>query len=80
MMYILPQVKRSAFEVDCLKDFCDRAGLDSFECMAVGDGSTDIPVFDYCGRSIAINAREAVKKRATYAVNTDDLWDIFKFI
>lgn len=65
---------------DCLKDFCSRAGLDAQECVAVGDGSTDIPVFEFCGKSIAINAREAVKQKATYAVDTDDLLDILELI
>jgi phosphoserine phosphatase len=48
--------------------------------VAVGDGSTDIPVFEACGKSIAINASEAVKKKATYAVDTDNLRDILELI
>ncbi len=67
-------------KVDCLKNFCNKAGLDTFECAAVGDGYTDIPVFESCGKSIAINAPEKVKKIATHAVDTDDLLDVLKFI
>ena len=49
-------------------------------CIAVGDGATDIPVFEYCGKSIAINSSEKVKRVATHAVDTDDLFDIVALI
>jgi len=46
----------------------------------VGDGSTDIPVFEYYIKSIAINASENVKEKATYSVDTENLSDILDFI
>jgi phosphoserine phosphatase len=67
-------------KVDCLKDFCNKAGIDALECVAVGDGSTDIPAFEFSGKSIAINAPEEVKRKAAHAVDTDDLLDILAFI
>ena len=50
------------------------------ECIAAGDGSTDIPVFKYCGRSIAINSSSDAREEATYAIDTDDLMDILVYV
>lgn len=37
------------------------------ECLAIGDGYNDLPVFDICKYSMAVgNANEEVKKHATY--------------
>lgn len=63
-----------------LQDFCKNNNIKPEECTAVGDGSTDIPIFQYCGKSIAINSSPKVKKSAMYAVDTDDLADILKYI
>lgn len=41
-------------KVDCLIDYCRKKGLETCECIAVGDGSTDIPVFEACGISHSI--------------------------
>lgn len=67
-------------KVECLMDFCKNNNIRPDECMAVGDGSTDIPVFKYCQRSIAINSSKKVRENATYSVDTDDLSDILKYI
>lgn len=67
-------------KIDCLKDCCKINEIEPEECLAVGDGSTDIPIFQYCGKSIAINSSPRVQQRATYAVDTDDLSDILKYI
>ena len=67
-------------KVDYLKKFCIKENIQAFECIAVGDGSTDIPVFQHCLSSIAINAPERVKERATHSVDTDSLLDILSFI
>ena len=67
-------------KIECLQDFCKYNSINSNECIAVGDGSTDIPIFEYCGKSIAINSSPKVRKSAMYAVDTDDLTDILKYI
>lgn len=67
-------------KIECLKDFCKKNNIKPKECIAVGDGATDIPVFEYCGKSIAINSSPKVKKSAMFAVDTDDLLDILKYI
>ena len=67
-------------KISCLQDFCKHNNIKPEECVAVGDGATDIPIFGYCGKSIAINSSSNVRKSAMYAVDTDDLTDILKFI
>lgn len=67
-------------KIECLQEFCKHNSIKSHECMSVGDGSTDIPIFEYCGKSIAINSSPKVQESATYAVDTDDLTDILKHI
>ncbi|ERI93690.1 HAD phosphoserine phosphatase-like hydrolase, family IB [Clostridiales bacterium oral taxon 876 str. F0540] len=67
-------------KIECLQDFCKNNYINPEECAAVGDGSTDIPVFKYCGKSIAINSSPKVQENALYSIDTDDLTDILKFI
>jgi len=67
-------------KIECLQDFCENNSIKPDECIAVGDGSTDIPIFEYCEKSIAINSSPKVQKSAMYAVDTDDLTDILKYI
>ncbi len=67
-------------KIECLQDFCSNNSIKPEECIAVGDGLTDIPIFQYCGGSIAINSSPKVKKSAMYVVDTDDLTDILKYI
>ena len=67
-------------KVDCLKDYCRVKQIKPAECIAVGDGSTDIPLFEYCGNSIAINASLDAREKADNIVDTQDLMDIMRFI
>lgn len=67
-------------KIQCLLDYCTNNHIEPNECIAVGDGSTDIPIFQYCGKSIAINSSPKVRKCAMYSVDTDDLQDIVKYI
>lgn len=67
-------------KVKCLQDFCSRNNIKPEECVGVGDGATDIPIFEYCGRSIALNGTQRAKEKAMYAIDTDDLADILEYI
>jgi len=67
-------------KVPCLRQYCRLNGILPHECIAVGDGATDIPLFEYCGKSIALNASHAAIKKATQSINTDSLLDILSFI
>ncbi len=67
-------------KIECLQDFCSNNSIKPEECIAVGDGLTDIPIFQYCGGSMAINSSLKVQQNALYAVDTDDLTDTLKYI
>ncbi len=67
-------------KVQHLATYCQKHNIKPQECLAVGDGITDIPLFEFCGQSIAINAKAEVKEQATYAIDTCDLYDILQFI
>lgn len=51
------------------------------QCVAVGDGKSDIPLFENCGFSIALNAQDqTVIKKAKISIFTDSLYDIIPYI
>lgn len=67
-------------KIGCLKDYCGKHNISHDECIAVGDGITDIPLFEYCKTSIAINYAPSVVGKATYYIKTNDLYDIMQYI
>lgn len=67
-------------KIDCLKDFCKKNNIECKDCVAVGDGITDIPIFEFCGKSIAINYSPSIIGKATYYLKTQDLSDILNYI
>lgn len=71
---------RAENKVNCLDNYCKKYNINPAECIAIGDGSTDIPVFRYCGKSIAINASDEAKEIATYSVDTNNLSDVINYI
>ena len=49
------------------KQIINKLKIKPNDCIAIGDSETDIPLFEMCGYSIAVqNASEIVKKTATY--------------
>ena len=53
------------------KKIIDKLGLKAEDCIAIGDSETDVPLFDMCGYSIAVqNASESVKESATYVTKS----------
>lgn len=67
-------------KIECLKDYCLRNKISPAECVAVGDGSKDIPLFEFCKYAIAMNSSDAVISKAAYALKTDNLYDVVPFI
>ena len=63
-----------------LEKFCLEYNISPNECMAIGDGATDIALFEYCGVSIGLNCAAKVADRATYSIKTEDLTDILGYI
>ena len=67
-------------KIACLEQHCLANNYSPDKCIAIGDGSTDIPLFEYCAKSIAINASLSAIQKATYSIETKDISDILKFI
>lgn len=67
-------------KIACLKDYCEKHKISHKECIAVGDGLTDIPLFEYCAESIAINYAPSVVGKATHYLKADDLHDVLQYI
>lgn len=63
-------------KLSCLIEYCNKYSIMPEECVAIGDGSTDIPIFAYCGKSIAINYSDSMIGKAKYYLKTDDLSDL----
>ncbi|MBI5036881.1 phosphoserine phosphatase SerB [Candidatus Micrarchaeota archaeon] len=53
-----------------------KLGIPTERCVAVGDGSTDIPVFMQSSLSIALNAKPIVRDAASVALDTNNLEDL----
>ncbi len=58
----------------------ERLGILLEQCVAVGDGRSDIPVFEIVGTSIAVNGTSAANAAARFQVSTRDLRDILPFV
>lgn len=67
-------------KVSCLKEYCRQHAIHSAECVAVGDGASDVPLFHHCGRSIAINHSAAAIGQATCYIRTRDLSVLLPYI
>jgi phosphoserine phosphatase len=67
-------------KLNSLETFCSNHGIGLNHCVAVGDGESDIPVFEKCGKSIAINYADALEGRASEHITTNDLSDIIDIL
>ena len=63
-----------------LSDYCKQNGISLRECLHVGNGVNDIPVFRRVGASIAINPENRrVQRAADFSVDTDTILDLIRF-
>lgn len=67
-------------KVAILKEYLEREGIPPQACAAVGDGISDLPLFAYCGNSIALNYAPCVEGKARHYLRTDDLTDILPLL
>jgi phosphoserine phosphatase len=57
-------------------EFARDRGIDPACVVAVGDGHADLPMFEFAGLSIALNASDDAREVADAVVDGDDLRDI----
>ena len=50
-----------------------RLGISSMHCIAVGDGSNDLPMMQWCGLSVAYQAKPKVRQQANIAIDSGGL-------
>ena len=67
-------------KVDFVREWCAREGIGLDRCIAVGDGGSDLPLFDAVGFSIALNATPSARAAADVSVDTSDARDLIAVI
>ncbi|OLT22870.1 haloacid dehalogenase [Pseudonocardia sp. CNS-139] len=60
-------------KVDITAGVLDRLGLTPRECVAYGDSTSDVPLFEWLPHTVAVNAGPAVRRLASSAYDGDDL-------
>lgn len=67
-------------KVEKLIEFCNGNNILLEEVISVGDGASDIKLFEKTGKSIAINYSKSVIGKADKYIETEDLKGILEFI
>jgi phosphoserine phosphatase len=70
----------SAGKVECLVGLCAMLGIGLEECVAVGDGPSDIDLFGHVGLAIGINCPREVADLADHLIDGDDLAPLLPLI
>ncbi len=60
--------------------YCAGVGVPLDACVAIGNSSSDIPMFEIVGRSIALNATPEAREAAAISVEADDLREILPLL
>ncbi|AOT71225.1 HAD family hydrolase [Geosporobacter ferrireducens] len=63
-----------------LFSYCRNKNISLKDCITVGDGDSDLDVFEHSGKSIAINYSESLIGKADVYIRTEDLKDILQYI
>jgi len=50
-----------------------KLGITASQCIAVGDGSNDLPMMQWCGLSVAYQAKPKVRQQANIAIDSGGL-------
>ncbi|MBI4361092.1 phosphoserine phosphatase SerB [Candidatus Micrarchaeota archaeon] len=61
---------------DLLLQIQNQTGIPPERTISVGDGATDVSMFENSAHSIAFNAKPAVKQKASLALDGDDLMEL----
>ncbi len=67
-------------KVEFLASAADRYQVERSQVFYVGDSRSDLPAFDFAAFSVAINASEEARERATTCVNSDSLLDVVRVV
>jgi phosphoserine phosphatase len=59
-----------------VENYCLNGGISLNNVFAVGDSTSDIPLFEVVGHSIALNATDLARKTSSCSLDTDNLLDV----
>jgi phosphoserine phosphatase len=57
-----------------------KLGINASQCIAVGDGSNDLPMMQWCGLSVAYKAKAKVRQQANIAIDSGGLDRLLELI
>lgn len=55
----------------------DELGLSTDECVAYGDSSSDLALFEFLDHTVAVNAQAAIRRLAGVTYDGPDLWQAY---
>ena len=67
-------------KVAFLRDYCESRGLDMNQVVAIGDGRSDIPMFEAAGFSVGLNASPAARAAASVSVESRSFLDALRVV
>ncbi|MFB0625772.1 HAD family hydrolase [Streptomyces sp. AB3(2024)] len=67
-------------KVDVADRLCERFGVTRADCVAYGDSMTDAVLFEAVPRSVAVNARPHLARRATHVYEGRDLREAYRLL
>ena len=65
-------------KVKIVVDLLETKGLTELSCVAYGDSTSDVPLFEWLPNTVAVNASEHVKSLATTSYEGNDLRDAYR--
>ena len=66
-------------KVTFARKLCARWNTDLASCIAIGDSRSDLMLFDAVGASLAFNADQVARERATLALDGTDISDALHY-
>jgi phosphoserine phosphatase len=67
-------------KVDFVRGLCVRIGVPMTSVVAIGDGFSDLPLFEAVGFSVALNASAGARRAASAVVDSDDFVDALRAV
>ena len=67
-------------KVAFLRDYCEARGLGMNQVVAIGDGRSDLPMFEAVGYSVGLNASPAARAVASTSVDSHSFLDALRAV
>jgi phosphoserine phosphatase len=67
-------------KVAFVRDYCESHDLSMNQVVAIGDGRSDLPMFDAVGFSVGLNASPAARAAASVSVDSHSFLDALRAV